>query len=154
MLQRGHQEPVFPHVFAQLLQSSSFLRLREGMLNFRFSSLNTQSSRRQRESFPEFPAKVSFYLQALNRWFDHLWVNHCDQRNRTCDCFHPDSCVLPALATSSKHKGQKSCNKDIMLDINYTLVKKKERKKGSCERKPSCWKAKTHMYHMRVPETF
>lgn len=57
-----HQGPVFLGALAQLLQSGSFLILREGMQDSKFLSLNTQANRRPPGSYPEFPAKVSFCL--------------------------------------------------------------------------------------------
>lgn len=57
-----HQRPVFLGALAQLLQSGSFLSLREGIQDSKFLSLNTQANRRPPESYLEFPAKVSFCL--------------------------------------------------------------------------------------------
>lgn len=56
------QGPVFLSALSQLLQSGSFLSLREGMRDSKFLSLNTQADRRPPGSYPEFPAKVSFCL--------------------------------------------------------------------------------------------
>lgn len=89
------------------------------MQSFRFSSLNTKSSRRQRDSFPEFPARVSFSVHAVNKGFGHPWVNSCDQRNGTCYWLWPVSQVLPLLPPPST---QAKVGEEVLLEKKIELL--------------------------------